>query len=82
MPHLMNLLLQNKFSQPVKQRQLNQQELEVIILLPHSHDLRSLLSLFLLRNFEPFLMIQRGKAALEMLVDNNWNRLGVVSFVK
>ena len=61
---------------------VNQQELEMIILFPRSHDLRSLLFLFLLRNHEPFLMIQRGKAVLEMLVDYNWNRLGVVSFVK
>ena len=45
----------------------NQQELEVIILLPHGHDLRSPLflsfSFFLLRNHEPFLTIQRGQSS-------------------
>ena len=59
----------------------NQQELEVIILLPNSHDLRSLLFLFL----EPMNCLRRfsgGKAALKTLVDDNWNCLGVVSFVK
>ena len=48
----------------------NQQGLEVIILLPKNHDLRSLLFLFL-KTMKCLRRSSGGKAALKTLVDDN-----------